>query len=407
MASAEADGAPLDEAGSPDGQKGTGTEGGESKDPNDFTKKETLGEGPRSRVEVWVDKGTGDVVVAKQYSGTIDSAKFLRGARALLGLEHPSVLRTLGFVPQTASSQAALLTTHAGGFGGHGTLEGLFSKPEVLSPTQKARLIVGIAQSLKYLHEKGLVHGTLKPTNVAIDREGHAQLICNTGVFEPEKAVSNLTAPWASPEYLSRGELTAASDVWGLGLLAYQLIAGKPAFDPALKPWPLLEAVMGGVRPELPESLPDAVGLLVQRSWDVDPGVRPTAAEFFEVMSVSKFALGEGVEVGVVRGYVSKFVEGAQPGEGEEEAEQRANKQAREEVGVLKKEVGKLTLEVGKRQQEGVVLAREFRAASDVLLVVMDQIALLEAEVQALKQAAGTGQALAGTPTGTVTAAGA
>jgi hypothetical protein len=201
--------------------------------------------------------------------------------------------------------------------------------------------------------------------------------------------------------------VTAASDVWGLGLLAYQLIAGKPAFDPGLKPWPLLQEVMGGVRPDLPESLPDAVGLLVQRSWDVDPGVRPTAGEFFEVLSVSNFAIGEGVEAGVVRGYVSKFVEGAQPGEGEEEAEQRANKQAREEVGVLKKEVGKLTAEVRKRQEEGVVLARELRAASGVLLGVMDRIALLEAEVQVLKQGGAWGEAPGGTPPGTVTTAGA
>jgi serine/threonine protein kinase len=358
----------------------------ELKTPEKFTKKENLGEGPRSRVEVWVDKETGDVFVAKTYTGSIDSEKFVKGARGLVGLDHPAVLKTLGFVPQSERGQASLLTAHTGGFGGHGTLEGLLRKVERLTMTHRAVLIVGIAEGLKYLHEKGLVHGNLKPSNVAIDGQGHPKLICNTGVFGGEKGEWTLEAPWAAPEYLSRGEVTSASDVWGLGLLTYQLITGKPAFEPGLKPWPLLEAVMGGVRPEVPEWLPDGVALLVRYAWDVDPGVRPKAGEFFEALSRNNFAIGEGVEVKEVRRYASRFMEGAQPGEWGDEAEVRANQEAREEVSVLKKEVSKLKAEVERSEMEEKRVGREVRGLREVLGQLLERAVLLENEVVRLRE---------------------
>ena len=331
-------------------------------------------------------------MVAKTYRGQIDSEKFLKGVRGLLSLDHAAVVNTLGFVPQTVTSEASLLTAEWGGNGGEGTLEGLLWKVERLTMTQRAVLIVGIAEGVKYLHEKGLVHGNLKPSNVAIDRFGHPKLLCNTGVFEPEKAVSSLEAPWAAPEYVSRGEVTAASDVWVLGLLTYQLITGKPVFEAGLKPWPLLQAVMGGVRPEVPESLPDGVALLVRYAWDVDPGVRPKAGEFFEALSRNNFAIGEGVEVGEVRRYASRFMEGAQPGEWEDEAEVRANKQAREEVSALKKEVSELSAEVGRSAQEEERIGRELSVLREALCELSERAVELEKEVVGQREGRGRGR---------------
>ena len=83
------------------------------KAPGAYFVSRTLGSGPFSRVELWVDRDNVEAVVAKTITTDLDAGKFAQAARELTRLKHPSVLQTLGFVPQTASSQATLLTTHA------------------------------------------------------------------------------------------------------------------------------------------------------------------------------------------------------------------------------------------------------------------------------------------------------
>jgi hypothetical protein len=348
-----------------------------------YSVKKSLGEGPFSRVEMWVEKGTGDVVVAKTITKEVDAEKFVEGARALLGLDHPSLLKTLGFVPQTASSHAALLTTQAP----LGTLADVLKPGVKVGSTQRAAIVVGVAQALKHLHEKGLVHGQVKPSNIALDENGYPQLICHAAMFTRKQPGSaeptDPATAWCSPEYLNGGEVTAASDVYALGLLAYQLITEKPVFDPALKHWLLLQAIMSGARPELPP-LPAEIASVLVRSWDVDPAVRPTAAEFFEALSKANFAIGEDVDALSVRKYVSKFVEGAQPGESESAAESRANLQTREEVVKLRAEVGELT---GKLKVAQLTTADLGGRLEKVVSLLTDRLEVLEERVSGILRA--------------------
>jgi serine/threonine protein kinase len=282
------------------------------------------------------------------------------------------LLRTLGFVPQTEEEQAALLTELAD----RGTLAGLLAKPERVNSTQRARIIVGLIQALKYLHEKKLVHGQLKPNNIGVDAEGNPRLMGHTQIFAQGRKADTTATAWAAPESLSEGTLTAASDIYSVSVLAYQVITGKPVFDPSLKTWPLLQAIMTGPKPDLSELQPAIAGLL-ERGWDLDPGKRPTAAEFFEVLSSCDFQVGPDVDVKAVRKYAARFVEGAQPGESASDAEQRANEQTREVVVELKRTVAGLTTElrVMRATEEG--LARSISLAIAGLSDRLDALALL------------------------------
>jgi serine/threonine protein kinase len=340
--------------------------------PDNYRVRTVLGQGPFSRVETWVDKDTGAVVVAKTMTTELDGEQFARGARSLLGLDHPSLLKTLGFVPQTASSHAALLTTHAE----QGTVADVLKAKVKLTPVQKAVILVGVAQALVHLHEKNLVHGSVKPSNIALDAKGNPQLICHAGIFARKQSgpqpVDAATA-WCSPEFLNSGEVTAASDVYALGLLAYELISGKPVFDPGLKHWPLLQSIMSGARPELPP-LPDAVTSLISRAWDIDPTVRPTAAEFFETLSTNNFAIAEGVDALSVRKYVSKFVSGPQPGESDAAAEARANQQTRDEVAELKGRLVELTGVLKTEQVKTAAMAAQFEKTVALLCKKLDEL---------------------------------
>jgi hypothetical protein len=341
-------------------EEGEGKAGEES--PGDYTVKETLGRGPFSRVEVWVGKGSGPTVVAKTITREVDAEGFKKAAEGLLKLDHPSVLKTLGFVPATPSQLPALLTALAG----RGTLADLMEVPDLLNSTQRAIILVGLAQSLKYLHGKGLVHGNVKPSNIAIDKLGHPQLVTHAQLFASGRK-SELDTAWSAPECLSEGELTAAADIYGLGLVAFELITGKPVFDPGLKTWPLLQAIMSGSKPALPGELPAGIGGLIERAWNGEAKVRPTAEEFFEVLSREGFKIKGDVDVLAVRKYASKFVEGAQPGEGEEEAERRMNSQTRDEVAGLKEEIEELKKVLAATQKANAELASALDASVPLL----------------------------------------
>jgi serine/threonine-protein kinase len=160
----------------------------------------------------------------------VDPETFKKEAEQLTRLSHPSLLKTLGFVPQTAEQQAALLTELAD----RGTLAGLLARPERLNSTQRAKIIVGVVQALRYLHDKKLVHGQLKPNNIAVDAEGNPQLIGDTQIFARDRRADTTATAWAAPESLSDGTVTAASDIYSLSLLAYQLITDRAVFDPSL-----------------------------------------------------------------------------------------------------------------------------------------------------------------------------
>jgi serine/threonine protein kinase len=311
----------------------------------------------------------------------VDPETFKREAEQLTQLDHPSLLKTLGFVPQTAEQQAAVLTELAD----RGTLAGLLAKPERLNSTQRAKILVGVVQALKYLHEKKLVHGQLKPNNIAVDAEGNPQLIGHTQIFARGRRADTTATAWAAPESLSDGTVTAASDIYSLSLLGFQLITDQPVFDPSLKTWPLMQAIMTGPKPDL-SGLHPAVAGLIDRGWDADPSRRPTAGEFFEILSSAEFQIRPDVDVRAVRKYAGRFVAGAQPGESASEAELRANEQTREDVGQLKQTVGVLTAELVAVRAANVQLARSFEVAVTGLADRVEALALRVADLSRAKE---------------------
>ncbi len=142
-------------------------------------------------------------------------------------LDHPSILKV--YSPQRNAESAALPMELATG--------GDFRKLRGGSYLQIVPPLLEIAAALEYAHAQGIVHRDLKPGNVLFNAQGRA-VLADFGVAGTafaagrEKVRSGLSPFTSSPEQL-RGEPPAVSDdIYGLGALAYELLAGQPPYYP-------------------------------------------------------------------------------------------------------------------------------------------------------------------------------
>jgi serine/threonine protein kinase/tetratricopeptide (TPR) repeat protein len=183
-------------------------------------------------------------------------------------LDHPSILKV--YSPQRDADAAALPMELAAG----GDLRRLRGG----SYLQIMPAVLEIAAALEYAHGEGVIHRDLKPGNVLFDAHGRA-VLADFGVAGTAFAVgrdkvrSGLSPFTASPEQL-RGEPPAVSDdIYGLGALAYELLAGQPPFYPHFDVQRVLDEPAPELRPVQPT--PPQLVAIVMRMLEKQPQARP------------------------------------------------------------------------------------------------------------------------------------
>jgi eukaryotic-like serine/threonine-protein kinase len=155
-----------------------------------------------------------------------------------------------------------------------------------LTPARTMALVAQAADALHAAHEKGVVHRDVKPGNLLVRPNGTLVLTDfgiarSAGAAQLTAAGSVLgTATYISPEQAMGEQATALSDIYALGVVAYQCLAGRRPFE-GENP---LEIAMRHVReapPPLPADIPPQVRAIVDRAMAKDPAARwPTAAAF-------------------------------------------------------------------------------------------------------------------------------
>lgn len=159
-------------------------------------------------------------------------ARFLRERRLLASLNHPGLARFIdgGFMddgrPWFAMEYVAgeAIDVHA----------------RQLSLEARLRLFMEVCSSVAHAHQRLIVHRDIKPQNLLVDETGRARLLDFgiAGVLEDiddgvhtQTAGGPLTVQYASPEQLRGGVVTASSDIYQLGLLLYEMLAGVRPYD--------------------------------------------------------------------------------------------------------------------------------------------------------------------------------
>ncbi|MEK6234383.1 MAG: serine/threonine protein kinase, partial [Planctomycetales bacterium] len=112
-------------------------------------------------------------------------------------------------------------------------------RTEPPSPKEAARIVKDVAEAVHYAHEEGIIHRDLKPSNILIDESGEVH-VTDFGLAMRVEGDSDLTRTGqvlGTPCYMSPEQATAkrdligpATDVYSLGAVLYELLAGRPPF---------------------------------------------------------------------------------------------------------------------------------------------------------------------------------
>ncbi len=144
--------------------------------------------------------------------------------RFLLGLNHPHIVRAYDLVSRP--DPVVALEVLQGETVGHL----LTGRRRRLGVGEIAHLGLHLCSAMRYMHANGILHIDLKPSNV-IAEFGQAKVIDLSLARAPGRAKKGVgTRQYLAPEQATGGRLTAAADVWGIGVVLYEATTGRQAF---------------------------------------------------------------------------------------------------------------------------------------------------------------------------------
>jgi hypothetical protein len=180
--------------------------------------------------QVWQarDERLGRDVAIKLLGANADDAfreRFADEARRAAAVIHPNVVTV--FDEGRDGADAFMVMELVRGR----TLRDVVADRGPLRPHEAARIVAQIAAALDAAHEAGVIHCDVKPANVIVDEQGTAKLT-DFGIARaargPREHELIGTARYIAPERIEGKAPTERSDVYSLGLVAYELLAGRP-----------------------------------------------------------------------------------------------------------------------------------------------------------------------------------
>jgi serine/threonine-protein kinase len=249
-----------------------------------------MGEVWRARDRV-LDRTVAAKVLRSEYmSDPSFLARFRNEARHTAALTHPNIASVYDYgetMDDTGTQQLAFLVMEF--VEGH-PLVTILHDEHRLPPDWTLHVLGQSADGLSAAHRAGVVHRDIKPGNLIVRPDGVVKLT-DFGIAQARDAAPLTrtgmvvgTAQYLSPEQAQGLEVTAASDVYSLGVVAYECLSGERPFDGASQVAIAL-AHINRQPPPLPADVPPAVRLLVERALAKDPADRfPDGGAFAEAI---------------------------------------------------------------------------------------------------------------------------
>ncbi|MEE9615450.1 MAG: serine/threonine-protein kinase, partial [Anaerolineae bacterium] len=206
---------------------------------NRYQLHESLGHGAMGIVHRATDRLTGNVVALKQITlaaeklefasrGTDDSTESLRIAlvtefQTLASLRHPHIISVLDYGFDERRQPYFTMDYLPGA-------QTILEAGEGKSTAEKVELLLQTLEALTYLHRRGILHRDVKPANVLV-ADGRLRLLDFGLSAAVEEARERIGTPiYMAPEVIQKGDASEVSDLYTVGVLAYQLFAGQLPF---------------------------------------------------------------------------------------------------------------------------------------------------------------------------------
>jgi serine/threonine-protein kinase len=202
-----------------------------------FRIESVLGAGAMGVVYRGTNESTGRAAAVKVVSGDLSQQskiyeRFQREAEILQQFRHPNIVRFLAVGRFRGTSYIAM--EYVQGV----TLEKILQDRERLPWREVVELGIQICDALHYAHERGVVHRDLKPSNLMVTADGKVKLTDFGIAKDLDKTALTATgrtlgtAAYMAPEQI-RGTpaVSHKTDLYGMGIVLYQMLVGKPAFE--------------------------------------------------------------------------------------------------------------------------------------------------------------------------------
>uniref|UniRef100_A0AAU1UDR2 non-specific serine/threonine protein kinase n=1 Tax=Streptomyces sp. NBC_00119 TaxID=2975659 RepID=A0AAU1UDR2_9ACTN len=220
--------------------------------------------------------------------------RFLRERSVLLRVTHPNIVRTRDLVVE--GELLALVMDLVDGPDLHRYLR----ENGPFSPVAASLLTAQVADALAASHADGVVHRDLKPANVLLKQNGGemhpmltdfgiARLADSPGLTRTHEFVG--TPAYVAPESAEGRPQTSAVDIYGAGILLYELVTGRPPFSGGSALEVLHQHL--SAEPRRPSTVPDPLWTVIERCLRKNPEERPSA----ENLARGLRAVAEGIGV--------------------------------------------------------------------------------------------------------------
>ena len=202
--------------------------------------------------------------------------RFVREARLAAALDHPNIVTLFDFFEHDGVPYIAMEYVNGGSLR---SLIGTLDLPQVLG------VLEGVLAGLAHAERRGIAHRDLKPENVLVTRRGNVK-IADFGIARAYNALSQRltvtgkamgTPVYMAPEQAMDDPIGPQTDLYALGVIVYELLAGRPPFE-SDSPMGVLYCHVHKPPPPLPASLPPAVREWVGRLLEKAPADRPPSA---------------------------------------------------------------------------------------------------------------------------------
>jgi serine/threonine-protein kinase len=228
-------------------------------------------------------------------------ARFRREALSAARLQHPNIVQVFDSGQDPESQRHYIVMEYVDG----PSCANLLREQKELDIDDTVRVVRDACHGLDYAHRAGVIHRDVKPGNLLVTQESFLTKLADFGIAKAAEQtritqVGSIlgTAAYLSPEQARGDEAGPASDIYSLGVCAYQFLAGRLPHEYTSLTELALKQQQDAVRPltDYRPEVPHALDLAVRVSLDPNPGARyPSALDMAKALEAGVH--GETTEI--------------------------------------------------------------------------------------------------------------